>query len=73
MCLHPAHAMCTPGQPFVQRHVKVYQCAKFGVASSKIHKLEGSHAYKVEVNVVGSRTSSVKHLSQLRNHSLVHL
>ena len=42
--------MDTPGQLFVQLrdvHIQLCQCAKFGVASSKIHTLEGSHVEKV--------------------------
>ena len=41
--------MCTPGQIFIQRrdgHVEMGQCAKFGVASLKIHKLRGSQVQK---------------------------
>ena len=46
LCTCPARAMCTPGQLFMWRcdaPVPLCQCAKFGVASSKIHKLGGSH------------------------------
>ena len=45
-CTCSARAMCTPGQLFMWRldaPVQLCQCAKFGVASSKIHKLGGSH------------------------------
>ena len=42
--------MSTPGQLFVQRrdgNIQLCQCTKFGVASSKIPKLEGSHVENV--------------------------
>ena len=45
-CTCPARAMCIPGQISIQRrdgYVEMGQCSKFGVASSKIHKLGGSH------------------------------
>ena len=46
ICTCSACAMCTLGQLFIWRldtPVQLCQCAKFGVASSKIHKLGGSH------------------------------
>ena len=46
ICTCPARAMCTPGQLFIWRRdapVQLCPCAKFRVASSKIHKLGGSH------------------------------
>ena len=42
--------MCTPGQFFIQHRdapFQMCQCAEFGVASSKNHKLEGSHVKNV--------------------------
>ena len=46
ICTYPERAMNTPGQLFIQRRdapVQKFHCAEFGAASSKIHKLEGSH------------------------------
>ena len=50
LCTCPAHAMYTPGQLFIEYRDTTFQLchsAEFGVASSKIHKLKGSHVKKV--------------------------
>ena len=50
MCTCQTRAMCTPGHFYIQRRdaaAQMCQCAEFGLASSEIHKLEGSHVKKV--------------------------
>ena len=49
MCTRPTRPISTPGQIFIQRRdvpVQMCQHAKFSIASSKIHKLGGSHDKK---------------------------